>query len=34
MPFRISRLGYVEVKVLNLDDALDFYTKCPRLDPS
>lgn len=26
MPFRISRLGYVEVKVLNLDDALDFYT--------
>ena len=26
MPFRISRLGYVEVKVLDLDDALDFYT--------
>lgn len=26
MPFRISRLGYVEVKVLDLDDALNFYT--------
>ena len=25
MPYRLSRLGYVEVRVLDLDDALQHY---------
>lgn len=28
MPYRMSRLGFVELNVLDMDDALGFYTTC------
>lgn len=28
MPYRMSRLGFTELNVLDLDDALDFYVNC------